>query len=119
MFDKYDTDKSGALSTEQLGELLSSLNSDVKPTPDEVAWIFAQADQIGDGRIDKPELSAAISLWYAHVDEETTSKVDVTAAKIPAAAPSKAASAGNLPPSQETVGAAVKSTPACGGCSVQ
>mmetsp|Transcript_31761 Transcript_31761/g.61997 ORF Transcript_31761/g.61997 Transcript_31761/m.61997 type:complete len:681 (+) Transcript_31761:236-2278(+) len=126
VFAKFDTDKSGALDKAQLTQLLKSLNDGTPPNDAEVDWVMNNADQIGNGTITKPELSKATALWFAHVD------ADAHAAKAPAPAPAAAAAAPaaaapapaaaatpTTPGGTGTTGAAVKPTPACGGCSVQ
>lgn len=75
MFEKYDTDKSGDLSKEQLRPLLVELNEDDEVTEAEVDKVISLADTQGtngkgDGRIDKLELMRAVAVWYSDVDSK-------------------------------------------------
>ena len=115
MFAKYDTDSSGSLDKAQLTKLLTDLNDGVEPSPEEVDWVMAEADQIGSGTITKPELQKATSLWYSYADAEA--KADPPAAPA-AAAPAAAAAVPAGTPAAANQVPAVKPTPACGGCSV-
>eukprot|EP00293_Proteomonas_sulcata_P012542 CAMPEP_0184304128 /NCGR_PEP_ID=MMETSP1049-20130417/13731_1 /TAXON_ID=77928 /ORGANISM="Proteomonas sulcata, Strain CCMP704" /LENGTH=208 /DNA_ID=CAMNT_0026615871 /DNA_START=59 /DNA_END=685 /DNA_ORIENTATION=+ len=70
IFNKYDTDSSGCLDKAQLKNLLTELNAGDEPLPEELDWVLQNADVIGDGVINKPELAKAISVWYVHVQME-------------------------------------------------
>lgn len=80
-FAKYDTDSSGSLDRSQLLSLLTDLNEGVAPEDSEVDWVFLHADQLGNGVINKPELSKAIGLWYSRESEEDAA----TAESVPSA----------------------------------
>ena len=116
MFAKYDTDSSGSLDKAQLTKLLTDLNDGVEPSPEEVDWVMAEADQIGSGTITKPELQKATSLWYSYADAEAKADPPAAPAAAAPAAAAPAAPAGT--PAAANQVPAVKPTPACGGCSV-
>eukprot|EP01010_Urceolus_cornutus_P000598 NODE_1116_length_1099_cov_251.280000_g853_i0.p2 GENE.NODE_1116_length_1099_cov_251.280000_g853_i0~~NODE_1116_length_1099_cov_251.280000_g853_i0.p2 ORF type:complete len:192 (+),score=43.56 NODE_1116_length_1099_cov_251.280000_g853_i0:126-701(+) len=70
VFKKFDTNNSGALNFAELKELLTTLNDGNPPADSEVQWVLERADILKDGEVDKPELTAAISLWYTKVEEQ-------------------------------------------------
>jgi len=79
MFDKYDTEKAGFLSKEQLKVLLTDLCDPDTAPPDEkeVNHILYEADRKDgelDGNIKKTELMYAISLWYTMVKHRKPAK---------------------------------------------
>lgn len=73
-FDTYDTDKTGKLDKEQLKKLLSDLNDRLPVEDAEVDWVLQHADVLGDGQIQKIELTQAIAYWWIHVEEEEAEK---------------------------------------------
>ncbi|OLP91191.1 AP-2 complex subunit mu [Symbiodinium microadriaticum] len=68
LFDKYDADRSGKLTPDELKALLRDLSgrnvSDV-----DTDWVVMKADVLGDGLISKIELGQAIALWLSKVSE--------------------------------------------------
>merc|ERR1719252_324633 len=78
-FEKYDTDKSGKLSPEQLAKLLKEFNDDEQVSDIDVEWVLKKADVLGDGHVTRMELSLAMSNWYQkrnqNAAEEKASKV--------------------------------------------
>eukprot|EP01005_Ploeotia_sp_CARIB1_P001501 NODE_425_length_852_cov_392.177931_g416_i0.p1 GENE.NODE_425_length_852_cov_392.177931_g416_i0~~NODE_425_length_852_cov_392.177931_g416_i0.p1 ORF type:complete len:193 (-),score=41.41 NODE_425_length_852_cov_392.177931_g416_i0:219-797(-) len=71
IFKKYDTDNTGKLEAPELKKVLTDLNDGDAPDDREVDWVLRMADRadgMANGAVDKTELQAAISLWYAHHD---------------------------------------------------
>eukprot|EP00439_Symbiodinium_sp_Y106_P084192 s1190_g25.t1 len=68
LFEKYDADRSGKLTPDELKALLRDLSgrnvSDV-----DTDWVVMKADVLGDGLISKIELGQAIALWLSKVSE--------------------------------------------------
>eukprot|EP00746_Dinoflagellata_sp_MGD_P162205 gnl/MRDRNA2_/MRDRNA2_89656_c0_seq1.p1 gnl/MRDRNA2_/MRDRNA2_89656_c0~~gnl/MRDRNA2_/MRDRNA2_89656_c0_seq1.p1 ORF type:complete len:198 (+),score=54.30 gnl/MRDRNA2_/MRDRNA2_89656_c0_seq1:62-655(+) len=79
LFQKYDTDKSGKLSPEQLAKLLTEFNDNEEVSDIDVEWVLSKADVLGDGHVTKMELSLALGFWYQkrnqHAAEQKASQV--------------------------------------------
>mmetsp|Transcript_97626 Transcript_97626/g.252634 ORF Transcript_97626/g.252634 Transcript_97626/m.252634 type:complete len:211 (+) Transcript_97626:56-688(+) len=69
LIDKYDENKTGSLSREEMQKYLKDLNGSIEPTEEEVNWVMEEADVLGDGEIHKTELVMATAAWYSHVVE--------------------------------------------------
>ena len=69
LFVKYDFDKSGALSREQLKALMVELNDGIIPTDTDLDYIMKQFDLSGDGQVDPAHLKSAIGAWYCLAEE--------------------------------------------------
>lgn len=72
---KYDTNSSGKLETDQLKSLLTDLNEGIPPSDEEVTWVMNVSD--GNvpgvektGGVNITELHGAIVLWYTHIEED-------------------------------------------------
>mmetsp|Transcript_46615 Transcript_46615/g.57242 ORF Transcript_46615/g.57242 Transcript_46615/m.57242 type:complete len:130 (+) Transcript_46615:2-391(+) len=69
LFEKHDKSKTGKLDQEELRCLLVDLaGSEVQQQ--DLDWIMAKADVLGDGFIDKIELSQAIALWLQRLADD-------------------------------------------------
>eukprot|EP00736_Rhodelphis_marinus_P013527 Rmarinus@m.4303 len=71
IFDRYDTDHSGALEEDQLRKLMTDLNEGHVPTDDEVSFVMKNADAkdgVLNGKVNRTELRSAVMIWY-HVIE--------------------------------------------------
>jgi hypothetical protein len=66
-FSKFDIDRSGKLSREELRTMLQQLNDALPVTWTEVDWLIESADTDGDGSLDRNELRAGVAHWYVHV----------------------------------------------------
>mmetsp|Transcript_56198 Transcript_56198/g.176095 ORF Transcript_56198/g.176095 Transcript_56198/m.176095 type:complete len:199 (-) Transcript_56198:89-685(-) len=66
---KYDTSKTGSLSRSELKALMIDLNGGEAVSEEEVDFVLNQADLLGDGRIAKPEIVRAVTMWYAYVED--------------------------------------------------
>mmetsp|Transcript_43859 Transcript_43859/g.103720 ORF Transcript_43859/g.103720 Transcript_43859/m.103720 type:complete len:211 (+) Transcript_43859:126-758(+) len=66
---KYDVDKTGTLSKQEIKAYLTDLNGGIEVTDDEVDMVMADADVMGDGVIRVFELQRAATLWYSYVQE--------------------------------------------------
>ena len=69
-FEKFDVDKSGGLSPDQVKEMLKWMNGGDAVTQEEVDWVVKQADANGDGILQKNEINAASAVWYSRVLEQ-------------------------------------------------
>mmetsp|Transcript_41248 Transcript_41248/g.89959 ORF Transcript_41248/g.89959 Transcript_41248/m.89959 type:complete len:202 (+) Transcript_41248:30-635(+) len=76
VMEKYDTNKTGQLEREQLAALLLELNNNMEVGDDDVDWVLANADVLGNGAITPMELSKAIAVWFAHVEAHGASTQD-------------------------------------------
>eukprot|EP00301_Raphidiophrys_heterophryoidea_P013380 c20784_g1_i1.p1 GENE.c20784_g1_i1~~c20784_g1_i1.p1 ORF type:complete len:183 (-),score=38.06 c20784_g1_i1:446-994(-) len=65
---KYDKSKSGDLTMDELGDLLTDLNGGRRPSPDEIKWLLHAADKSRTGTILIAEIRPAIHeyLIYLH-----------------------------------------------------
>merc|ERR1711972_1284015 len=68
MFRKFDTDGSGALNREQLRAYLQEMNGGETVTDEDVNYVLANADVMGDGQIAKIELCEATSVWWMKME---------------------------------------------------
>lgn len=66
---EFDKAGDGKLNKEELTAYLTKLNGGEAVTPEEVDWVWAQADVLGDGSIHGPEIVMASAAWFAHVEE--------------------------------------------------
>lgn len=64
VFAKYDTDETGKLSKPQLRDLLVELNGGQPVCDEDLDWVLTQADILGDGQVNKIELSQAVAAWF-------------------------------------------------------
>lgn len=64
VFDKYDTNKSGFLSKEQLASVLMDLDEGTQPPEGVVDEVLSRASTAKEGELSKPGFLQAISLWY-------------------------------------------------------
>ncbi|CAK9076675.1 Calmodulin-like protein 11 [Durusdinium trenchii] len=77
LFEKYDKSKTGKLDHEELKSLLIDLaGRDV--SQEDVDWIMAKADVLGDGMIAKIELSQAIALWLQRLASDAEAQASRT-----------------------------------------
>ena len=77
IFQKFDVDRSGSLSREEVTEMLTMLNEGEKPEDEDVQWVMQSADEIGDGEgIEKPEVLQLISAWYIRPSLDTVLEED-------------------------------------------
>lgn len=67
MFSKYDKDKSGILSREEMRSLLTELNDGIRVTDQELSSVQRAASKFKPGSIVAPELKEAINFWYTNV----------------------------------------------------
>jgi Ca2+-binding EF-hand superfamily protein len=70
MFEKYDTDRTGKLSREQLKNLLVELNEPHPVSEEDVDWVMGKADMLGDGQIHKMEFLQAHAAWFQKQSEQ-------------------------------------------------
>ena len=63
MFDKFDADASGHVSTAEMTAMLKEIN--VQKTPAEIAKMMKDADPDGSGEIDFEEFVAAVQMQMA------------------------------------------------------
>lgn len=68
LFDKYDTRKDGKLNKDELKKLLEELNQGVPVSDEDVDYVMKEADLLGSGSVERPELARAVALWYNLVD---------------------------------------------------
>mmetsp|Transcript_39393 Transcript_39393/g.108537 ORF Transcript_39393/g.108537 Transcript_39393/m.108537 type:complete len:209 (+) Transcript_39393:109-735(+) len=68
----YDKNGTGTLNKAELKEFLMSLNDGKAVSDEEVEWVMAEADIVGDGQISKTELLIATAEWYVHVGKAKT-----------------------------------------------
>merc|ERR1719198_98107 len=68
---KYDTNKSGKLESDQIVKLLTDLDETTapgtEPSEEELQFILKVADQAGDDCLSRSELTYAIKSWYIYV----------------------------------------------------
>mmetsp|Transcript_20737 Transcript_20737/g.65409 ORF Transcript_20737/g.65409 Transcript_20737/m.65409 type:complete len:188 (+) Transcript_20737:59-622(+) len=76
LFKQHDTDGSGKLNKEQLGNYLNDL---APATDEDVDWVMSQADVLKDGEVSKIELNMALGLWYQKKAEKAPEKSSVCA----------------------------------------
>mmetsp|Transcript_12722 Transcript_12722/g.37035 ORF Transcript_12722/g.37035 Transcript_12722/m.37035 type:complete len:195 (+) Transcript_12722:52-636(+) len=69
LFQKYDKSGSGALEQDELKAMMTELNDGLPVTAEEVRFVLSEADLLGDGKIERPEVVRAVTIWYAHVEE--------------------------------------------------
>jgi len=75
VFREYNQEGDGHLDRNQLKGVLTQLNDGYAPTDAQLDEVMKEADEIGSGTVTKPELTRAISLWYAALlpsDKRTT-----------------------------------------------
>mmetsp|Transcript_17928 Transcript_17928/g.30136 ORF Transcript_17928/g.30136 Transcript_17928/m.30136 type:complete len:204 (+) Transcript_17928:176-787(+) len=75
LFQKYDKDKSGMLSTEELKQLLTDLNDGDSPSAEELRWIQEttykrDGNAIPSAGVNKAEVMFSISLWYSVLEQD-------------------------------------------------
>eukprot|EP00420_Gonyaulax_spinifera_P032983 CAMPEP_0197891248 /NCGR_PEP_ID=MMETSP1439-20131203/27773_1 /TAXON_ID=66791 /ORGANISM="Gonyaulax spinifera, Strain CCMP409" /LENGTH=196 /DNA_ID=CAMNT_0043511333 /DNA_START=80 /DNA_END=670 /DNA_ORIENTATION=- len=63
---KYDSSKTGALTREELKALLTDLNDGLPVNEEGVDFVLKEADLLGDGKIEKPEIVRAVTMWYCY-----------------------------------------------------
>eukprot|EP00438_Fugacium_kawagutii_P014239 Skav210348 [mRNA] locus=scaffold4443:188592:188981:- [translate_table: standard] len=77
LFEKHDKSKTGKLNQEELRSLLMDLaGSEVQQK--DLDWIMAKADVLGDGMINKIELSQAIALWLERLADDPEAEASRT-----------------------------------------
>eukprot|EP00747_Dinoflagellata_sp_TGD_P167306 gnl/TRDRNA2_/TRDRNA2_191455_c0_seq1.p1 gnl/TRDRNA2_/TRDRNA2_191455_c0~~gnl/TRDRNA2_/TRDRNA2_191455_c0_seq1.p1 ORF type:complete len:220 (-),score=48.84 gnl/TRDRNA2_/TRDRNA2_191455_c0_seq1:310-969(-) len=76
-FHKHNLDMSTGLNKEELRNLLVDLNDGEDVCYDDVDWVMYEADILGNGVINKPELQHAISAWYAEAEPAKNRKSSV------------------------------------------
>jgi len=65
IFRKFDVDRNGSLSRDEVSSMLTMLNEGVPPNEEDMEWVIQSADEIGDGEgIETPEVLQLISAWY-------------------------------------------------------
>lgn len=63
LFRKFDTDKTGALTRDQLKNFMIDLNDGEAVDEKDVDWLLSKADITGDGTISRLEMLGATSYW--------------------------------------------------------
>eukprot|EP00754_Rhynchopus_humris_P005559 Rhum_TRINITY_DN12767_c0_g2::Rhum_TRINITY_DN12767_c0_g2_i1::g.54212::m.54212 len=73
---KYDTDKSGALSEAQVIELLTDLDYSTppgtQPSAEEICFVMQVADKSKSKAIERGELIGAITIWNSYLQDKDT-----------------------------------------------
>merc|ERR1719248_465037 len=67
---EFDVSGTGNLNKDELAAYLRKLNGGTDVSPEEVNWVWAQADVFGDGAIHGPEIVMASAAWFAYVDDD-------------------------------------------------
>jgi Ca2+-binding EF-hand superfamily protein len=67
VFDKYDTDKSGFLSKDQLTSVLTDLDEGTQPPEGVVDEVMHRASKVREEELSKPGFLQAISSWYGNL----------------------------------------------------
>lgn len=70
--EKYDVNKTGTLSRDEVSEYLKELNGGNPVSEQELDMVFKEADVTGTGEITKMELSKATAVWYGYVERNTS-----------------------------------------------
>merc|ERR1712046_262414 len=68
--EEFDASKSGTLNKEELTAYLTSLNGGTTPAEKEINWVWDEADILGDGQINAPELLRATAIWYTYQEKK-------------------------------------------------
>ena len=68
----FDKSADGRLDKSELGDLLQQVNKGVRPTEEEITWVFNVADSSDgpDGTISITELKVAITSWKTYMDNK-------------------------------------------------
>ncbi|EKX40186.1 hypothetical protein GUITHDRAFT_56916, partial [Guillardia theta CCMP2712] len=72
VFTKYDANKDGKISKDELKNVLMELNEGIAPLPAEVDFVMDSADVLGDQSLGKGEFMYAISIWYTLEEAKVT-----------------------------------------------
>jgi voltage-gated sodium channel len=70
VFDKYSPEHTGFVDKAQLTEILTELNDGFPVDKQDVDEIMDQASVVTKGKLSKPAMVVAISMWYSIVDEK-------------------------------------------------
>jgi voltage-gated sodium channel len=70
VFDKYSPEHTGFVDKAQLTEILTELNAGFPVDKQDVDDVMDQASVVTKGRLSKPAMMVAISMWYSLVDEK-------------------------------------------------
>jgi Ca2+-binding EF-hand superfamily protein len=77
IFQKFDVDRNGSLSRDEVSNMLTMLNEGVPPNEEDMEWVIQSADEIGDGEgIETPEVLQLISAWYIRPSLQTVEEED-------------------------------------------
>jgi Ca2+-binding EF-hand superfamily protein len=77
---EFDKVGDGALNKDELKAYLTKLNEGTEVAPEEVDWVWSQADVLGDGSIHGPEIVMASAAWFAYVEDHHVASTAATAA---------------------------------------
>uniref|UniRef100_A0A7S0HT32 EF-hand domain-containing protein n=1 Tax=Hanusia phi TaxID=3032 RepID=A0A7S0HT32_9CRYP len=72
---KYDRSQDGKLDKKEFGDLMQEVNEGVRPSSEEIAYIYQVADREGkgdmDGTLDLEEVKSAIGSWRAYLQNKS------------------------------------------------
>ena len=68
-FERYSKTQEGAVTPEELREMMADLNSGIYPTDQEVRHVMWFADGRQRGCLDPMEFESAVTFWYIHTME--------------------------------------------------
>mmetsp|Transcript_32570 Transcript_32570/g.85824 ORF Transcript_32570/g.85824 Transcript_32570/m.85824 type:complete len:254 (-) Transcript_32570:290-1051(-) len=114
LFRKYDTDSSGFLPHDQLANLLTDLNEDVRVSDAEVEYVMAQSVEEGkeEKGITLEKLKPALAAWYCaerdmqgEVEQQISSAAAPSVEEAAAAPAEEAAAAPAAAPAEEEAAA--------------
>ena len=140
IFKKFDVDRNGSLSRDEVASMLTMLNDGNPPNEEDMEWVIQSADEIGDGEgIETPEVLQLISAWYIRPSLQTVEEEDLESPEDGGEGqpkvlskegsrkgsskskllPAPAAPAAVQPPEKTGAPAAVAPSPVCGSCCLQ
>eukprot|EP01064_Diplonema_japonicum_P016370 TRINITY_DN2438_c0_g1_i2.p1 TRINITY_DN2438_c0_g1~~TRINITY_DN2438_c0_g1_i2.p1 ORF type:complete len:266 (+),score=48.37 TRINITY_DN2438_c0_g1_i2:37-834(+) len=72
IFENYDTDRSGSISSKELRKMMTDLNGGIPPTATELKMIMWANDIDQSGYLNRYEFTKAITFWYLHTNPKAT-----------------------------------------------